>query len=302
VPAGVGSAGETLDSVRRFLELDRSLTPSERKVLERLLLRPEPASVRELAHGTGTNAQSLYVALERLEQRGLILRDRTSTGMTFRAGHPSAVLEELLGSWREAGELARRLEEPLRRLHEEREGIRSDSSTDRTFVTASLTACLGAMLHRTRAVRSEIWVVGRETAWWNASRALERELIAAVRSPAAPAVRLLIPAPRDDPVRLPVLLRLRAGGVSVRFSDLFLTPMVLFDRSAVFLRTGTLEEPEPRTDPLYVRLDAPELVADIARSCVAAWPRAVALNGETRSGSASTLGRPDSTTLLETAP
>ncbi len=296
------SSRETPESLRRFLELDRSLTSSDRKVLEQLLLRPEPVSVRELARLTATNAQSLYVALERLERRGLILRERTTAGMTFRAGHPSAVLHELLGAWREAGELARGLEEPLRRLHEEREGLRGGSGEERTFVTGSLTACVGALLHRIRSVRSEIWVVGLETAWWNSSRAFERELVATVRQPSAPTVRLLIPGPRDDAARLPALQRLRAGAVGVRFSDLFSAPTVLFDRRTLFVRVGGPREPGERAETGYIRLEAPELGADLARSYAAAWPRATPLAAEPRVALPGTAGRSEPTALLESPP
>lgn len=269
------SARETSEALRQFLVLDRTLAPSDRKVLERLLLDPSPATVRELARGTGTNVQSLYVALERLERRGLILRERTGPGMTFRAGHPSAVIQELMGSWREASELARKVEEPLRRLHEERRAAPAASVSDRMFVTPSLTACLGSMLHRLRSVRSEVWVVADESVWWTSSRALERELLAVAQSAPAPTVRLLVREPEPDSDRRAALHRLRAGGVAVRFSELFSAPMVLLDRRTLYTRMAP--EPEGLASGAFLRLEAPELVADLSRQCSVTWPKRPAM-------------------------
>ncbi|HEV8049558.1 MAG TPA: hypothetical protein VGP88_03090, partial [Thermoplasmata archaeon] len=63
--------------LRALLDLDRTLSPSDRKVLELLLLRGAPQSARELSRGTATNLQALYGALDRLEGRGFVARDRS---------------------------------------------------------------------------------------------------------------------------------------------------------------------------------------------------------------------------------
>jgi len=260
-------------SVRQLLALDRSLTPSDRKVLERLLLHPEPHSARELARSTGSNVQSLYVALDRLERRGLVLRDRLSSGMTFRAGHPSAVIHELMRDSRKASELAVKVEEPLRRMHEGENSGKVARLSERAFMTSSLTACLGAMLHQMRSVRSEVWIVGSESPWCSVSPAFEAELLGrGIHSPGA-VVRVLVRDARGDPDRLAVLQRLRAGGVPVRFSDLFSTPMVLLDQRWLFAQTGDRTDGATSPEPLFLQLDAPDLVADIAQSCANAWPK-----------------------------
>jgi sugar-specific transcriptional regulator TrmB len=261
------------ESVRQFLALDRSLTSSDRKVLEHLLLHPHAASVRELARATGSNVQSLYTALDRLEQRGLLLRERGAAGMTFRACHPSAVIHELLRDSRQAGELAVKVEEPLRRIHEGDAAEVASRAADRAFVTGSLTACLGSMLHQMRSVRNEVWIIGSESPWCSVSPALESELVGRGSAGSGAVVRVLVRDARGEPDRQAVLRRLRAAGVPVRYSELFSTPMVLLDQRWLFAQMGSGEPNSGTGETHFLRLDAPELVADLARSCAQAWSR-----------------------------
>ncbi|MCI4351156.1 MAG: winged helix-turn-helix transcriptional regulator [Thermoplasmata archaeon] len=265
---------EVAAQVRELLALDRSLNPSDRKVLECLLLEPGPMTARELARRTRCSVPALYLALDRLESRGVILRDRRASHTTFRAAHPSAVLHELLDPWRRAGDIAGRIEAPLRQLHEIRgESAPTDDPKGAT-VTTSLTSCLSALLGHVHSVRSEIWVIGSEAPWLTHSPLVERELISKSASPPGVRVRLLVrkpPASSDEARRL---RQLQEHGVEVRYSGKFATPAVVVDRRWLFLQNALPPERNSGTAS-YVQLDAPTLCADLAASSEETWARSV---------------------------
>lgn len=260
-------------SLRELLALNRSLQPTDRRLLEALMLHPAAAPARQLARLARTNVQSVYVALDRLEARGLVLRERRSSGMVFRAAHPTAVIHELLADGRRATALAERVELPLRRLHES-ESERSSSPDDsRAFVTGSLTACLGTLLTQLRTVRSEVWLAGSESPWCSASTAVEQELAKLQQRLPPGSVRALVPPPVDDPARESDLTRLARVGVAIRYTRLFTTPMLVLDRRWMFFRASS--EPNGATAPrnAYVRLDAPDLAVDLVAGFLDSWAK-----------------------------
>lgn len=276
--------GEPAESVRELLALDLSLAPSDRRILERVLLEPTAVSARELARCTGANPQSLYVALDRLERRGLIVRERAGAGTRFRSGHPSAVLFELLRAARRAGELAERIEVPLRRIHESRTAPAETTEPDRAQVATSLTASIGAALQRAAAVRSEVWVIGDERPWVGSSSALEQMLLGRTAQGSGVEARVLVRPANGDLRRHDHLVRLASDGVRVRTAALPGPPMLLLDRRWAFVRTATPGSARG-AEHLYFHLDAPDLVEELVRGYASAWSRAEEFSAEPKARS-----------------
>jgi hypothetical protein len=232
-------------------------------------------TARDLARRTRCSVPALYLAMDRLEMRGVILRERRGSATTFRAAHPSAVLHELLDSWRKAGDIAGRIEAPLRHLHEVRGQNAPAEDGNGATVTTSLTSCLSSLLGHVHSVTSEIWVIGSEAPWLTHSPLVERELISKSNTPPAIKVRLLVRKPPASSEGAARLRRLRERGLQIRYSGRFATPAVVVDRRWLFLQN--LADPErPASTASYIQLDAPTLCADLAANSEEQWARASA--------------------------
>jgi predicted transcriptional regulator len=263
---------ELAPQVRELLALDRSLNPSDRKVLECLLLEPEPTTARELARRTRCSVQALYLALDRLENRGVVLRERRAAVTTFRAAHPSAVIHELLGSLRKAGDIAERIESSLRELHEERVDRGPARPPSGATVTTSLTSCLSSLLGHIHGVTSEVWVIGSEAPWLTHSPLFERELISKSAGRPAVRVRLLVRKPPPSSEEARRLRSLKERGLEVRYSTRFATPAVVVDRRWLFLENAASDRGANRVS--YLQLESPGLCADLVASSEETWSRA----------------------------
>jgi hypothetical protein len=253
--------------VRDLLAQDRSLSPTERKVLEVLLLHPPPTTARDLSRATGTNLQALYGALERLTSRGLAVAERTGTTARFRVAHPSVVLQALVEPGVRASELARQLEAPLRGLYEQDDlsGLEDVSTHARS--TSSPTAAASWLMDLVGSASSEVWILGNDAPWFASGAALEAELQkSGDRSPGRQ-VRLLVPAPPPDEPPSDRHGRLKRSGVDVRYSGRFASPAVVVDRRWMMIQSGT----EGRPRPVYLRLEAPALCQDLVVAAEEAW-------------------------------
>lgn len=264
--------GELVDELREMLSLDPTLRPVDRRVLESLLLSPRPSTARELSRVAKTNAQSVYGVLDRLEERGLVVRSAGIRIRVFQTTHPSALLQELSDPGRKLADLASKVEGPLRRLYEAREAPNGHLHRDSASATASLTAGLSSLLDLIRTARKEVWIVGSDDPWLSRSTAIQSELATRCRSPDAISIRILVRKPAHDPPRSLVLDRLRRAGAEVRYTDSFLSTMAITDRRFVVLRSAS-EIADRHSPTSYARLDAPELAADLVRICEEEWQR-----------------------------
>ncbi|MCI4327583.1 MAG: hypothetical protein L3K16_08150 [Thermoplasmata archaeon] len=259
-------------SLRNLLELDRSLSPSDRKILEVLLLRGSELSARDLSRATGTNLQALYGALDRLELRGFVTRDRRGGSTQFRSAHPSVILHSLLEPGKRAAALAGHLESDLRRIYEGGDPDGADPRERHATSTASLTAA-SSWLHDLigRAV-GEVWFLGDESPWFVPGASLEGEIAARGGFENGVQVRMLVPPPSAmDPDRAH-LDRLGRAGVDVRYSRQFNAATVIVDRRWLLLRSGT-SEAGGRGRPVYLRLDSPDLCRDLLSVGQDVWSR-----------------------------
>lgn len=260
------------NQLNELLSLDATLRPADRRVLESLLLTPRPATARELSRVAQTNPQSVYNVLDRLEERGLVIRSAGLRVRCFEAAHPSVLLQELVDPGRRLLDLASKVEEPLRRLYEARTVPPPLPRRASAGSSASLTANLSSLLDLIRTAREEIWVVGSEDPWVSRSRAIESELARRCRRADRISVRLLVRRPVGSPSRTHALNRLRRAGAGIRFSEAFRTTMTVVDRRHVMLRSDA--DPDPVHPPTsYSRLDSPELAADMVRACEREWRR-----------------------------
>ena len=276
---------DLVNQLREMLSLDPTLRPVDRRVLESLLLSPRPSTARELSRVAKTNAQSVYNVLDRLEERGLVIRSAGVRIRLFQTAHPSALLQELIDPGRKLSDLASKVEGPLRRLYEAREAPSLTFHRESASTTVSLTASLSSLLDLIRTARQEVWVVGSDDPWVSRSRAIQSELASRCRSPDKISVRLLVRKPAHDPSRSHALDQLRRAGAEIRFTDSFLATMSIVDRRFVVLRSAP-GAAGGRPPTAYSRLDAPELAADIVRVCEQEWTR---LDRTARSGSGSSL-------------
>ncbi len=266
--------------LREMLSLEPTLRPVDRRVLESLLLSPRPATARDLSRVAKANAQAVYTVLDRLEERGLVIRSAGVRIRLFQTAHPSTVLQELVDPARRLSDLAVKVEEPLRRLYEAREAPGLTFGRESTSSTTSLNASLSSLLDLLRVAREEVWVVGSDDPWVSRSRAIQSELVSRCRPPGRIAVRLLVRKPINNPARSRTLQHLRQAGAEIRFSDAFSTTMVIVDRRFVVAQSAT--ERTQRPAPIsYLRIDAPQLAADIVRSCEGEWARSGGFNGRT---------------------
>ena len=265
------NAIELAHDVRELLAINPQLSSSDRKILETLLLTRHPLTARELSRGTRSNLQALYGALDGLEARGLVVRERHATVMTFRIAHPSVVLDEILGPWKRGKELAVGIEGPLRDLYESPVAPPpSRSSSSHAMATDSLTAASSWLIERLRSSEAEIWFFGTEEPWFQHSPRIESELATKKASCRDLKVRLLVRAPNGDERRRAHHSRLRTAGLDVRYSPRFEAPAVVVDRSSMFLRTTSRS---PGSGPVYVRLEAADLCGDWISAGEREWTR-----------------------------
>jgi DNA-binding MarR family transcriptional regulator len=279
-PPSASSAGPAL---RTLLDLDRTLSPSDRKVLEVLLLRGSQLSARELSRGTGTNLQALYGALDRLERRGFVTRDRTGGSTRFRSAHPSVILHSLLEPGKRAVALAGEVEAPLRRIYEGVEGGASEPAERHAATTASLTAASSWLLDLVGGAVGEVWFLGDESPWFPPGASLEGEISSRGRLPKGVQVRMLVPPPSIGDARRSHLDRLEQAGVDVRYSRRFHAPAVIVDRRWLLLRSGT-SGGAGRGTPVYLRLDSPDLCRDLLSAGQEAWSQSGATAPSTEPG------------------
>jgi hypothetical protein len=258
--------------LHELLELDPSLSSTDAKVLETLLLDPHTATAREISRATHTNLQSLYGALDRLVGRGLVAKTRGSAAMTFRAANPRVILNELLAPFERARELVAELEEPLRTLYESGEIGGAAHPPAESMSTGSRAAASSWLLDRLSGAAEEVWFLGSETLWFGQSPALESELEARLHNGRRLGVRLLVQAPGPDDPRLRHHVRLRRSGVEVRYSPRFSAPAVIVDRRWILLRSAAAV-PTQRTPGSYYRLETPELCSDLADAAEEEWQR-----------------------------
>jgi hypothetical protein len=260
--------------LRELLTLDRSLSPSERKLLESLLLEPGGATARELARRTGTNAQGLYVAIDRLIGRGLVVREPRGGVASFRSTHPSAVLRALLEPGRRAFVLADALEGPLSELHRARAPEPSGPPTGGVAATtSSTTAASGWLVELLGSAAGEVWFLGDESPWFPADRRIEKALT--LRRDASPGlqVRMLVPPASANDERADRHQGLVAEGVALRYSARFTAPTVIVDRR--WLVIGSSSTADARSGGrTFVKIDSPDLCRDLLRAGQDAWARA----------------------------
>ncbi len=257
--------------LRELLELDASLSSTDAKVLEHLLLDPRPTVAREISRATRTNLQGLYGSLDRLVARGLVARAEGPSSMTFRVANPRVVLHELLAPYSRARELADELEGPLRTLYEARPGTRPNSTGD-SLTTSSTATASSWLLDRLSSGAKEVWIVGLETPWFGRSPALESELAARSNPESGGGVRLLVPPPDGDDPRAARHARLIRSGMEVRYSPRFSSPAVIIDRQWMLVRSRAAST-RGGTDAAFLRLETPELCADIATAAEEEWAR-----------------------------
>ncbi|MFI5414722.1 MAG: hypothetical protein ACHQ16_03530, partial [Candidatus Lutacidiplasmatales archaeon] len=232
-PVGIGT------SVRTLLELDRSLSPSDRKLLEVLLLRPGPTSARELSRRAGTNLQALYGALDRMEARGFVVRQRAGASTSFRCSHPSVILHALVEPGRRAAAHASELEQPLARLYASGGSEESIAAPQPATTTSSAAAAASWLLDLGGGAVRGLWFGGPEPSWFDPAPALEGEIAKRQGAPHGVDVRLLVPPPEPDGERAPQHQRLQRAGAAVRYSARFAAPTVIVDRRWLMLRSGT---------------------------------------------------------------
>jgi predicted transcriptional regulator len=268
-------------SLRSLLELDRTLSPSDRKVLEVLLLRGSHLSARELSRGTGTNLQALYGALDRLESRGFVSRERNGGSTKFRSVHPSVILHSLLEPGKRAAALAGQVEADLRRIYEGGDDGGSDRSGRHATSTASPTAASSWLLDLIGGAVGEVWFLGDESPWFVPGANLEGEIASRGRLRRGVEVRMLVPPPSGGGKERPHLDRLERAGVDVRFSRQFVAPSVIVDRRWLLLRTSTSGGAGGR-GPMYLRLDSPDLCRDLLTAGQEAWTRSGASDSKRR--------------------
>ncbi|MCI4370264.1 MAG: hypothetical protein L3J81_02915 [Thermoplasmata archaeon] len=266
------SASAPATSLRNLLELDRTLSPSDRKVLEVLLLRGSHLSARELSRGTGTNLQALYGALDRLEARGFVARERNGGSTQFRSAHPSVILHSLLEPGKRAAALAGEVEADLRRIYEGGDGAAAEPSERHATTTASPTAASSWLLDLIGGAVGEVWFLGDESPWFLPGASLEGEIASRGRLRKGVQVRMLVPPPTGGAPERPHLDRLERAGVDVRYSRQFIAPAVIVDRRWLLLRSGT-SAGTGKGRPVYLRLDSPDLCRDLLSAGQDAWSR-----------------------------
>lgn len=264
---------EVRQRVHQLLELDGTLTPNERKVLELLLLKGYALSAKEIGAETKTNSRSLYPALERLEKRGLIDLVPPFSVKTYRVVHPVALLIELARPATGLIGIAENLRGELTEIYENAEaGVQEDQS-DYAAATFSHSASMSSVLVRLKEAQEEIWILGPEVGWMVHTGMMRSEILAKAQSPASVKVRVMVNDPLTDIAKKRAVDQLRAPGVEVRYSSCFATPMIIVDKEFLFLQTrraaGTTDTPFA-----YVRVHASELCRDLRRICEDEWNRA----------------------------
>jgi DNA-binding MarR family transcriptional regulator len=245
--------------LKDLLAQDLTLSPTDRRVLEILLLHPSPTTARSLSQSAGTNLQALYGSLDRLSARGLVDAVPASSPARFQVAHPSVTLRSLLEPGRRAAQIAAAIEGPLRERFEEQapvpEGAREEP---RARSTPSRTAASSWLIGRIGSTSGEVWFLGDESPWFATGSPLESEIerrtaLALLR------VRMLVrPLTRGDP-RSSLHARMRRFGVGVRYSNRFTAPTAIVHRRWLI----TVGSEPARGPPVYVELDAPELCKDL---------------------------------------
>lgn len=259
--------------LRDLLEGDRTLSPTERKLLEVLLLHPPPATARDLSRATSTNLQALYGALDRLTNRGLVVAQRDGATTRFRVAHPSVVLHALVEPGVQAAERARLLEVPLKRLYERDELEPSEAADSSARSTTSATAAASWLLDLLASSRSEVWILGDDAVWFASGSAVEAELARRAAESTGGTVRMLVPPSEHAVVPNGRHARLARAGVAVRLSPRFSAPTVILDRKWVMI----VNEAPPGPRASYLRLEAPAFCSDLVASAEEVWNAGVPL-------------------------
>lgn len=257
--------------LRELLEGDRSLSATDARILERLLTEPRPTTARELGRAIHGNVQALYGSLDRLVERGLVQRVDAGSPARFRPAHPSVVLHELLAPWVRARELVEELEAPLQALYEAAAVTPGPASDGGSQATTSPATAATWLLDHLGPTHREVWVVGSELPWLGRIPALDARLGSRPPPSGLPEVRLLVEPPGDDVERRSHHARLLRAGVAVRYSSRFRSPAVIVDRRWMVLRS---EGGSPARPGRFVRLESPELCADLASLADDEWGRA----------------------------
>jgi hypothetical protein len=271
--------------LRQLLELDRSLSPTERKVLEVLLLRPPATTARDLSRATATNLQALYTALDRLAERGLVTSEKSGASTRFRVAHPSVVLHALVEPGVRAATLAQELEAPLRTFYERDDQDGFEEPGREARATRSMTAASSWLMDLVASAGSEIWFLGDEAPWFAASSALEGELAKRRGSSVPVQIRFLSSAEPNGrgSARSDRHLRLQRAGAELRRSPRFRSPTVVIDQRWMIVESESAKG--GRT--VYLRLEAPNLCRDLIAVAETAWREA-----DVPAGRAVALGRP----------
>ncbi len=260
------------ERVRRLLDLDYSLTPNERKVLELLLLKGYPLSAKEIGSQTNTNSRSLYPALEKLEKRGLIVRVPSGGVKTYRVVHPVALLMELAKPASSVIGITEELRGELTEIYESAQaGVQEDES-DYAAATFSPSASISSVLVHLKEAQEEIWILGPEVGWMVHTGMMRSEILAKAKPPASVKVRVMVNDPAADEEKRKAIDQLRVPGVEVKYSSSFASPMMIIDKEYLFLQT---KRAAGATDaPLaYVRIHASELCRDLRRICEQEWSK-----------------------------
>src|SRR2546422_425306 len=263
---------EVRGRVRQLLDLDYSLTPNERKVLELLLVKGYALSAKEIGLQTNTNSRSLYPALEKLEQRGLVVRVPSGGVKTYRVVHPVALLMELAKPATSVIGIAEELRGELTEIYESAEaGVQEDES-DYAAATFSQSASISSVLVRLKEAQEEIWILGPDVGWMVHTGMMRSEILAKAKPPASVKVRVMVSDPAADEEKRKAIDQLRVPGVEVQYSSSFATPMIIIDKEHLFLQTrravGATDAPLA-----YVRIHSSELCRDLRRVCELEWTK-----------------------------
>lgn len=273
-----GPVTDIAQQLRDLLAHDRSLSPTDRKVLETLLLHPAPTPARELSRATGANLQGLYGSLERLTSRGLIEPIRNGGAMRYRTAHPSVAIRALAEPARRAAEIAGTIEATLRDRYEQGVPPRDESEPGRVRSTRSSTTAASWLLQRVGSAQAEVLFLGDEGPWFAPGSALEQEL---ERRGTARGVRIrmIVGAPRADDGRAERHARLERLGVGLRYSSRFYGRTILVDQRWMLTATGTGTGAREE----FVEVDAPALCRDLSAIGQETWQELPAA-GRSRDG------------------
>ena len=261
------------ERIRQLLDLDSSLTPNERKVLELLLIKGYQLSAKDIGSETNTNPRSLYPALEKLEKRGLVVRVPSSGQKTYRVVHPVACLIEFAKKANSVIGITEELRGELTEIYESAEAGAQDDESEYASATFSPSASMSSVLIRLKEAQEEIWILGPEIGWMVHTGMMKSEILAKAQPPASVKVRVMVNDPTGDEAKKKAVEQLRAPGVEVRYSSNFAAPMIIVDKEYLFLQ---MKRAAGATDApfAYARIHASELCRDLRRVCEEEWSRA----------------------------